>query len=71
MKTYADYNRDIEAKRTIAKKLRNINDDGLGVLCGMPKQSIRNRSHDRTFPEMPFWPVVLLARASGGDIEIK
>ena len=71
MKTYADYNREIEGRRAIAKKLRHITDHGLGELCETSGQGLRNLSCKHSLPDMSFWQVVQLVRASGGDVEIK
>ena len=71
MKTYADYNREIEGRRTIAKKLHHITDFGLGKMCETSAQGLRNKSCDHSLPDMSFWQVVQLVRASGGDVEIK
>ena len=70
MKTYADYNTEIDGFRTKAKKLHECNDNGLAKMCGTSISNLRNKSSERAFPEMPFWQVVKLVRAGGGDIEL-
>ena len=69
MNTYADYNREIDGFRTKAKKLHKCNDNGLAKMCGSSISNLRNKSSERAFPEMPFWQVVKIVRAGGGDIE--
>jgi len=71
MNTYADYNNEIEGYRTKAKKLHRCTDNGLAKMCDTSISNLRNKSHERAYPDMPFWQVVKIVRAGGGDIEIK
>ena len=71
MKSFRELNRQLEGFRAMAKKNHHITDYGLSRMVGTSVSNIRNKSHDEALPNMPFWMVVKLVRAGGGDIELK
>ena len=71
MTDYDQFNRQIDAYRTAAKKKHHCSDGMLAMHVKTSTSSLRNRSSTQTLPDLPVWKVVQLVRFGGGDVEIK
>lgn len=69
MKTYEQWDTEINEMRETAKRKLHITDVELAHSFGRSVSTLRQRAYRLELPDLSFWAVLQIARASGKEIQ--